>query len=946
VGQQEAALSGLPTGTVTFLFTDIQGSTRLWQDHPRDMKTALARHDALLRGAIESNHGSVFKTVGDAFCAAFATALDGVQAALAAQLALRAEGWPPATPILARMALHTGEAEEREGDFFGPALNRAARLLAIGHGAQTLLSLVTAELVRDALPEGVSLREMGEQRLKDLTRPESVYQLQHPALPADFPPLHSLDAHPHNLPVQPTPLIGREKELAEVEGLIAAGTRVLTLTGPGGMGKTRLALQAAANLIERFRYGVFFVDLSSLTDPALVPARIAQALRLQETGPRPLVELLREFLCQKRILLVMDNFEQVLEAAMQLVDLLASCPHVRFLVTSREALRVRGERVFLVPPLSLPEKRAHTAWSPATLGQYDAVRLFIERAIAVRPDFLVTNDNAPAVAEVCVRLEGIPLAIELAAARVRLLTPEMILEKLGRRLALLTGGSRDLPQRQRTLRATIDWSYDLLDPAGQAMLRMVSVFAGGFGLQAAEEVFPPQAAAAGNALDCLQSLFDKSLLGRDERQAGAFRFRLLEMVREYAAERLESCGEAEEVRSRHADYFRRLARQAEQELSGPRVGRWLDLLEEERGNLRDAFRWLLDRGSVEEAAELCCDLGYFWELRRLYNEGSRWMEELSSGAGQLPDRPRARARLWAGNLALNRDDYEGALPLLAESLAMFESQADHGGAGLCRHALGRTSYRLGRLEEAREHYRLGLSKASQSGWPALEARIKLGLGLVAWKAGALAEARGLFEQCLQSFLRSADRSREAEALVNLGIIEYQLGELDAAGRRFRAAIGIQEEIGDLDGRRHACNNLAFLLFKQSHHQEALECFRKLVAIAEQEEDLRGLAAALSGMADIHRALKEDAEAVRLAERAIQVLAGSGDCAELGVACRALGEALFGLGELEQAEAQLRRGIPILERFREEEDLQTARHAHDSVLAELKERNNPEEVKDE
>lgn len=559
-GQQEAALNGLPTGTVTFLFTDIQGSTHLWQDHPRDMKTALARHDALLREAIQSNHGCVFKTVGDAFCAAFTTAMDGVQAALAAQLALQAEGWPPATPLLARMALHTGEAEERDGDFFGPALNRAARLLSIGHGAQTLLSLVTAELVRDTLPEGVSLREMGEQRLKDLTRPESVYQLQHPALPADFPPLHSLDAHPHNLPVQPTPLIGREKELAEVEGLIAEGTRVLTLTGPGGMGKTRLALQAAADLIERFRYGVFFVDLSSLTDPALVPARIAQTLRLQEAGPRPLQEQLKEFLCQKQILLVLDNFEQVLEAALLVVDLLASCPNVRFLVTSREALRVRGERVFLVPPLGLPASGKRHARDLGALGQYEAVRLFIERAAAVMPDFQITNANAPAVADVCVRLEGIPLAIELAAARVRLLPPEMILERLGRRLALLTGGSRDLPQRQQTLRATIEWSYRLLEERQQGALEVLSVFAGGFACAAAESMLTRLISPELDILGELEALADKSLLAVKQGAAGEPRFHILETIREYALEQLAGRRSLEAARKSS----RRLLRRVEQ----------------------------------------------------------------------------------------------------------------------------------------------------------------------------------------------------------------------------------------------------------------------------------------------------------------------------------------------------------------------------------------------
>lgn len=488
-----SASSAMPTGTVTFLFTDIEGSTSHWDKHEEAMRPALRRHDALLHEAIATHNGFNFKTIGDAFCAVFATATDALEAALQAQRALTAQSWEGlgSNGICVRMALHTGAAEMRDNDYFGPPLNRVARLLSTGYGGQILLSQATHELVRDLLPAGVGMRDMGLHRLKDLGRAEQVYQLTTLDLLSDFPKLKSVDFWPNNLPQQTTSFIGREKELLAIKELLAK-TRLLTLTGAGGAGKTRLALQVAADLLEGEENGVFLAEFASLSDPALVGQTVAQALDVREEANRPITQTLTEFLKPKKLLLLFDNCEHVLNEAARLADaLLRACPGIRVLASSREGLNITGETTYRVPSLSLPDpKKPQTVES---LNQYEAVRLFIERARAAQPNFVVTNQNAPAVAQLCHRLDGIPFAIELAAARVRAMSVEQISNRLDDRFRLLTGGSRTALPRQQTLRAMIDWSYDLLSDDEKTLLRRLSVFAGGWTLEAAEAVCADEA---------------------------------------------------------------------------------------------------------------------------------------------------------------------------------------------------------------------------------------------------------------------------------------------------------------------------------------------------------------------------------------------------------------------------------------------------------------------
>ena len=525
----------LPSGTVTFLFTDIENSTKLWEQFPGAMKAVLARHDEILRLAIENHNGTIIKTTGDGFHAAFETGISGILAALAAQQALLAAKWKEIEPhnLRIRIGLHTGEADERGGDYYGPTLNRAARLMSLAYGGQTLLSSTTADLVRDQLPAELSMRDLGEHRLKDLVRSEHIFQLNHPDLPSDFPALKSIDAFPNNLPVQLTTFIGREREIEDAKNRLISA-HLLTLIGPGGTGKTRLALQLAADLLPYFYDGVWVAELAPLADPALIVQTIASVLGLREQLGMPLGELVIDYLRAKNILLIVDNCEHLVEACAQLVDqLLHACPNLKIIASSREALGITGETIYRVPSLSLPDP---TQTTPSTLMLSESVQLFIVRAAAVSPPFTLNGHNAAAIAQICLRLDGIPLALELAAARVTVFSAEQIATRLDDRFKLLTGGSRTALPRQQTLRATIDWGYDLLSEDERTLLRRFSVFAGGWTFDAAETVCSEL-----DVLNLLTQLVNKSLVIAEE-ESGEVRYHLLETVRQYARDKLLEMG--------------------------------------------------------------------------------------------------------------------------------------------------------------------------------------------------------------------------------------------------------------------------------------------------------------------------------------------------------------------------------------------------------------------
>jgi predicted ATPase/class 3 adenylate cyclase len=630
----------LATQTLAFLFTDIEGSTRLWEEHPERMTDALERHDAVLREAVESSNGQVVKSMGDGLMAVFGSAADGVVASLKAQHGLARAPWGEIGALRVRMALHAGEAGRRNGDYYGPTLNRTARVMAAGHGGQVLLSAAAAALVADHLPEGSVLRDLGEHRLKDLGRPERVFQLVHPDLPASFPPLVTAVRRRIELPDQPSAFVGRAGELREIGALLRdTSVRLLTLTGPGGIGKTRLALRAARDQVERFQDGVVFVDLSAARDTASVLVAIARRMDLADTRDESLLDELTGHLRDRRLLLVLDNFEQVTAAAPAVAQLMGGCPDVKLLVTSREALHLRGERLFAVPPLSLPRAGGRRP-SAEELARYEAIQLFVERAQAIRPDFQLTDANAAAVVEICQRLDGLPLAIELATAWIKLFSADALRDRLTSRLELLRSETKDLPARQQTLRGTIAWSYQLLDPPEQRLFELLSVFSG-MSFDAVEAVVRGVDLGSDvDPLDGLASLVDKSLVRRADVASGEPRFLMLDTIREYAGERLgDDPALASTARRAHGLHFADFAQRQWEHLTGDERDRALAAMEEETENLRLAWRhWVAER-DLEGLNRLVDSLWLLYEARGLYHATIELASDLLSVLSATPSTP-------------------------------------------------------------------------------------------------------------------------------------------------------------------------------------------------------------------------------------------------------------------------------------------------------------------
>lgn len=781
-----------PAGTVTLFFTDIEGSTRLWEGQPVAMRAALEQHNLLLNEVIADHGGFVFYTGGDAFGSAFASPSDALAAAIEAQQRLRSASWPDETgPLLVRMALHTGEPDWHDGDYLGPPVNRVARLLSAGHGGQILLSLATEELVRDALPDGTRLVELGQHRLKDLFRAETVFQVTGPDLPGQFPPLVTLETQITNLPSQATPFIGRERELAELADLLRRDeVRLATLTGPGGIGKTRLSLQVAAELLSDFEHGAFFVDLARITDSDQVANAIAGTLGVTEAGDESLLDTLTRFLREKQTLLVLDNFEHVIDAAPLVGNLIGSVSGLKIMTSSRESLRVYGESEYPVPPLSLPTDSGQR--SVAVISQYEAVALFIQRAKAAQPDFEVDDENAPAVAEICTRLDGLPLAIELAAARVRLFEPEMLLARLSDSLRTLTGGARDRPGRQQTIRSTIEWSYHLLDADEQALFARLAVFRGGRSIEAVEAVCGPGLAV--DVLDGLESLLNKSLLRRERSFEGEPRFVMLETIHAFAGERLAESDEAEPLRRNHAEYFTAMAERANGRLTGHEQGMWLDRLTDDYENLRKAMDWTLSGGDIQMGLQLVGALGGYWRYRSRLHEGQLWLRRALDLADQAPDAVHGQLLMSAGFMAFSQHDpaeskrlYEAALPI--ERRLGNQSQV----ASILI-SLGLTSSDSSNvsLETTEE----GLALARQIGDKSEVAHGLNVLGEIYRMLGDYVAAKRVYEEALPITREIGHRLREAMLIANLGIVAFNLGDLEQMRARLRESYQLALETGN------------------------------------------------------------------------------------------------------------------------------------------------------
>ena len=851
-----AATSVKPVGTVTFLFTDIEGSTRLAQQLRGDAWTSLlARHRELIRGAIRAVGGHEEKTEGDAFFAIFPRATDAVRATVLAQRSLAEEPWPDDATVRVRMGLHTGDGMlDGDGEYVGADVHRAARIGGAGHGGQVLLSETTSSLVADELPDGVTIRGLGQHRLKDL-RPEQICQLVIDGVVSDFPPIRSLDRRPNNLPTQLTSFVGREAELESAARLLET-TRLLTLTGPGGTGKTRLSLQLAANVADEYEDGAWFVALEPIRDPSLVASRIASALNLVETASRSAHDMLVEWLADRHVLLVLDNFEQVIDAAPVVSDLLRASERLTIIATSRAALRVSGEQEYPVPGLPVPrdilalselEKlnlpQGERDVAAEAISQYEAVRLFIARAVAVRPDFQVTNVNAPAVAGICARLHGMPLAIELAAARVKLLPPDAILTRLEHQLGVLASGSRDLPERQQTLRGAIAWSYDLLADGERRLLARLAVFVGGCNLETAEAVCGPADEVGTDVFDGLMSLADQSLV-RTEEVDGETRFRQLDTIREFAVEKLVASGEQAEIERRHTAAFLALVEEAAPRLSGADQRRWLGRIERDHDNIRA----VLDRAVAAPEPEVAIRIGFamwrYWQKRGHLSEALRRLQAIAEQPWSRDD-PRLRARLLEalGGVGWWTAKPEVMIPAYGEALEIWQSIGD-------------------KKEIANALYNNSFQYAI-SGDPIHNDPDGIGFGFM--------------NQALALSREAGDQRGVANALWGVGNYRYFKNADDEGIPYFQEALEIYQREGDLTMAAWSLHMMGAGLLRQGNPEEAHEPLRQALRDFHAAGDVSGLAIVLDDLASESVAHEDLPRAARLwgAARAISFAGGVG-----------------------------------------------------------------------
>jgi predicted ATPase/class 3 adenylate cyclase len=847
-------MSTPPSGTVTFLFTDIEGSTKLAQEYPDQWEALRARHNAILQAAVDRDNGYIFQIIGDAVCVAFHSAGDALNAALNAQWLLQNEPWSPA-PVKVRMAIHTGAARLNNTSdqiiYLGyTTLVSTQRIVSAGHGGQVLISGATYELVRDVLPANTELLDLGERRLKDLWRPEHLYQLNAAGLSATFPPLNTLDAFLNNLPAQLTSFIGRENEIANIKRELKTH-RLVTLTGPGGTGKTRLSLQVAADLLDHFQHGVWFIELAPLTDPDLIPQTILSAIGILEQSGTPPLERLKEYLHEKKSLIVLDNCEHLIEGSAKVADtLLTAVPDLKVLASSREALGVKGEAVYPVPPLSLPDIK-HLP-RVAQLSQYEAVRLFIERALLIAPHFSVDQYNAPLIAQICHRLDGIPLAIELAAARVKMLSVDQISARLDDRFHLLTGGARTALPRQQTLRALIDWSYDILSESERLLLSRLSVFASGWTLEAAEQVCAGMGQGAVSKdtlshyeiLDLLTQLINKSLIvviepspGKETRDpaGGLLRYRMLETIRQYAHEKLLEAGGSEIVRQGHVTYFVDLVERAEPNLRAFDMLMWLDRLEDELDNIRAVLEWAL-KSNVETVLRLASALLWFWHIHNHKNEAVGWLEQgLDREAAERGEKPLWPERALLRGKALNAAGFllrnsEKRITLLQEALKLFHELGISGKQGAA------TALRiLGNCELEKGHYE---------------------------------QARVLAEESLSIFMETKDQFNQAECLNLLVGLAMNEGDFEQAIRLQEEALILRKEIGDKDGMAYALYMLGQIAHSQYDIARAQTLYEESLALFHEIGNRTWVAEITGTLADIASTKGDLPKAVSLIEEGL------------------------------------------------------------------------------
>jgi predicted ATPase/class 3 adenylate cyclase len=805
----------------SFLFTDIEGSTRLWEQFPERMSLSLAYHNRLMSDAIESHNGKVFKTIGDAYCAVFDSATDALDAAIAAQTALaeiRPSENDPIFALKVRMGLHAGPAEEVDNDYFGPSLNRVARLMSAANGGQILIS---SQFKVQQQVANLEFRDLGLHRLKDLAEPMHVYQIIIPGVLNNYSAIRTLSARPTNLPIQLSSFVGREAEVEAIcRRIRQPGVRLLTLFGPGGIGKTRLSLRVGTVLRDEYEHGVFFVALSPVKTEAGLLEAIASALHVEETTDAPLLEALKSHLQSLHLLLILDNFEQVIDAAPVLNELLTSAANLNLLVTSREELLIYGEQIYPLTPLSVPKK--NTIVPLNRLMEYSAINLFVERVRAMQSDFELTEDNAKYVIEICQSLDGLPLAIELASVRVREFELEDILAQLTQRLQVLSKGARDLPARQRTIRGAIDWSYQLLSPDEQAAFTRLAIFVGAFTANAVDRI---------SGAEYLNRLKEKSLVQQLDTSDDTPLYIMLDTLREFAAENLEESGEIPDLRAKHLDYYRELVARAEPNLTGTEQMIWFKRLEYEQFNIQAALEWSLDENLVEYAGNIVGVLWRYWGAHSRLNTGSQWIARVLESADQLSAALRAKVLLGAGRLAFLQSRLEQAAGFLGESLTLYEQVND-------------TEY---------------------------IAAVNLSLGEIAFYQGNTLLAENCFHTSLAIYQSIGDNAGFARCLTQLGRLAHEQTNLAGAETLFQQSLELTRTYGSTESTAIAVNDLAEVFRVQGRYAEAAALYRESLQLYRDLEFEIGIAVMLHNLAQVTRKLGDNRAAYHMLQEAVTLL---------------------------------------------------------------------------
>ncbi len=817
--------------TRTLLFTDIQGSTYLWEQHPQAMSTALAYHDSMMAQTVEAYHGKIFKNLGDGICAIFDSPADALQASLRIQQQIHEAATRAESPILAlgvRVGLYTGPVEERGNDYFGTTLNRASRLMNAAHGGQILFS----ESTKSLLPAETELRDLGIHRLRDVNEPEHIYQ----AISSDFPlnakPIRSLTPRPTNLPAQLTSFVGREEHVHEIcQRLRQPNVRLLTLLGPGGIGKTRLSMQVGTNLLDEYEDGVFFIPLAPLSQTDAVAKAIAQALKIEEVPKTPLLETLKAAIQPRQMLLIFDNFEHILDAAPLVNDLLSAGARVKALATSRESLFIYGERTYTVPPLKLPQPGD----SPDQLAQSAAAKLFIERIQEMQPEFVLSENSAQDVVTICRHLDGLPLALELAAARVRDLTLHEIAEQIGNRLGLLNQGPRDLPSRQQTMRGAISWSYHLLSSDEQRAFARLAIFEGSFYAAAAETV---------TGIPDLTSFKSKGLI----QQLPNSVFSMLGVIREYAMEKLGEFNEVASMREKHGLYYRDWLETAEAHMTGRDQIEWYNRLSVEQFNLQAALDEFLKQNAFENAGRMVGIMWRYWATQSLLSEGEQPINDVLMHADQLSKLSYAKVTQGAGRLALVRHQLARSIALQQISLGLYQSLDDKPGQAAMMLSLGETEYAQENSIQAENYLGAGLALFREVDDEAGVGRCLRNLGKIAMQSGDFAKAEPYLRESLTLAREHGSAEGLALTLYDLAGVLRTQGKYAEAEVCCRESLALYRELNFTIGIALMLYNIGYALQGQGNHVAAMEQFVEALKLLQPLEETNAISECLVGVA--------------------------------------------------------------------------------------------------